>query len=116
MNLIILKKTTICRRDHWMLYSEPDEIINSYKTVNVPYIKDAIFEHQEIVGGLLRDTAIKYQAVRHGDEIFKVFFDLKTGTWTGELTVYSPRQGTYFHDYAPKVRESLLANGWQVTV
>lgn len=87
-----------------------DKIVTGTREAEVPSIEAVSFQHTK-PGRLFRD-AETFTAVRFGDDIFRLQFDLKTQEWTGRCVEYSPSQGAYFVDHESEAKELLERDGY----
>ena len=113
MVTIKLREIVHCDQRHWMLNNGIVKVV-AIREVEVPSIEEAKFVHTDIRRGIFSDTCRTYDAVRFGDDVYKLQYDIKHGEWIGENERYSPSQSMHCVDYVSDYRKKFLKDGWSL--
>jgi hypothetical protein len=103
---------TIDPGQHWMLYSRTIGIFR--KTISISDLEVAKFTHTKVSRCLFSSTSESYTAIRYGDGIYRLFYDVAADKWraTRKLTF---NQGAHQVDYVGESKKALHADGWTIT-
>lgn len=95
------------RDDHWMspYGTHSTKEIGYSRVIECPNIESVRFSHTDVRRGFFSDTATSYDAVKYGERIYKLTYDIKDKEWLGERIEYLGCQGPHYVDFEKKIRE-----------
>ena len=109
---IELVRRFVCKNNHWMTPYTPDTELCYRKKIEVPDIESVRFKHTEVERGIFSNTVQTYDAVRYGDTIYRLSYDIKNCHWIGEIKWTSPPQSAHFRDFSQEVKEAHQSTDW----
>ena len=99
---------TIDPGDHFMI---PGKECTFKRWIAVEDLESVKFVHTRVTRCLFSSESDTFTAVRYGDMIFRLSYDLERSTWKARLRK-TFTQGAHQSDYVKEFREKLVPEGW----